>query len=218
VTDYEQRIETFFSQYTKQIYKKGDTIIWGGREPGGVYYVLEGHVRQYSISEHTGNILTLHIYHQKSFFSMIWALAEKPNSYFFDAISPVTVYRAPKEAVLGFLRNDAEVLYHFSARLLSGLNGMLTRLETVAFTDVYGRVISEFLYLAKHFGSPHETGVMLPYFTHQEIADFVGAARETTSIAIEKLKKTKLIVYIGHNIYIPNLESLVRELNNKRKG
>lgn len=216
MTNYEQRIENFFIQFTKQYFNKGDTIIWGGREPDGVYYLKEGHVRQYSISEHTGNLLTLHIYHQKSFFPMIWALAEKPNAHFFEAMGPITLYRAPKSETLRFIRNDAEILYYFSARLLSGLNGMLTRVETLAFTDVYGRLISELLYLVKHFGSMQKEGIVVGSFTHQELADFVGAARETVSVAMEKLQKKGLIDYVDHNIFIPNTDKLIAELKKKR--
>jgi CRP/FNR family transcriptional regulator len=216
MADFEQRVEDFFVQFTKQKFKKGDTIIWGGREPEGVYYLKEGHVRQYSISEHTGNLLTLHIFHPKSFFPMIWAMANKPNSYFFESMGPVVVYRAPKGDVLRFLKQDNEVLSHFSIRLLSGLNGILIRLETLAFTDVYGRLISELLYLAKHFGRPHKTGTIIGTFTHQELADFVGSARETVSVAMEKLEKKKLVEYIGHTIFIPDPNALVIELKRKR--
>jgi CRP-like cAMP-binding protein len=216
MTSYEQRIENFFIQFTKKQFNKGDTIIWAGREPEGVYYIKQGRVRQYSISEYTGNLLTLHIFHPGSFFPMIWALAEKPNTHFFEAMGRVIVYRAPKNELLRFIRGDTEILYHFTARLLSGLNGMLIRLETLAFTDVYGRLISELLYLVKHFGTPHKQGIVIGTFTHQELADFVGAARETVSVAMEKLQKKGLINHIGHNIYIPDVNILTEELRKKR--
>lgn len=128
----------------------------------------------------------------------------------------VILYRAPKDEVLSFISADTEVLYHFSTRLLAGLNGLLTRLETLAFTDVYGRLISVLLYLTKHFGEQNKGGILLAHFTHQEIAEFIGVARETASLAIEKLQKKGLIQYKGRNIYIPNPENLIKELNLKR--
>lgn len=211
---YLQRLEDFFADYTHQQYKKGQTIIYAGEEPAGVYYLKEGRIRQYTISPETGAILTLHIYHERSFFPLVWAIAGKRNRHFFDSLTPVTLYRAPRAEVLQFLKKEPEIVYHLMARLLSGLDGMLIRVEMLALTDVYGRVISELLYLMKHYGQKDpDAGIVIGKFTHQEISEFVGSARETVSIAMKQLEDKGLIKHKGREICIPDPEKLVRELN-----
>lgn len=212
--NYLQRLEDFFAQHTMQQFKKGQTIIYPSEEPAGIYYLKEGRIRQYTISAETGSILTLHIYHERSFFPLIWAMAGKPNRHFFDALGPVTVYRAPRAAVLEFLRQEPKILYHLTTRLLMGLDGMLIRVEILAHTDVYGRVVSELLYLLRHYGrTSAEHGVLIGKFTHQEISEFVGAARETVSIAMKKLEDKQLITHIDGQIYIPDPDRLALELD-----
>lgn len=216
MADVEQRITDFFKHYTPHTFKKGETIILGGHEPAGVFYICSGEVRQYAISEHTGATLTLHIYRPGNFFPVIWGLADKRNLYYFDALTKVDVYRASKEEVVAFLKNDPEALYSLTTRLAAGLNGMLMRLETYAFTDVYGRVISELLYLIKHYGTPHENGYVLPHFTHQQLADFVGSARETVTVVMDKLEKKELVISMGHNLYVIDSDALFAEFKAKR--
>lgn len=216
MSDYPQRLEDFFAGYTCQQFKKGQTIIYAGEEPAGVYYLKEGRIRQYTISPESGAILTLHVYHPRSFFPLIWAMASKPNRHFFDSLTPVTLFRAPRTEVLEFLKREPKLLYHLSARLLSGLDGMLIRVEMLALTDVYGRVISELLYLIKHYGKKNSAGVtIIGKFTHQEISEFVGSARETVSIAMKKLEDKGLIVMRGREICVPDPTKLILELNKK---
>lgn len=214
--NYLQRLEDFFAQYTHQQFKKGQTIIFADEEPSGVYYLKEGRVRQFTISPETGATLTLHTYHPGSYFPLIWAMAGKKNRHFFESLTPVTLYRAPRVNVLQFLKNEPEILYHLATRLLAGLDGMLIRVEMLSMTDVYGRVISELLYLIKHYGKPDTDGAInVGKFTHQEISEFVGSARETISVAMKKLEDKGLVIHRGRDICIPDPEKLIIELNSK---
>lgn len=215
--NYLQRLEDFFAQYTHQQYKKGQTIIYAGEEPAGIYYLKEGRIRQYTISPDTGATLTLHVYHPRSFFPLVWGIAGKRNRHFFDSLTPVTLYRAPRSEVLQFLKKEPEVVYHLTARLLSGLDGMLIRVEMLALTDVYGRVVSELLYLIKHYGNRYGAtdGMAIGKVTHQEIAEFVGSARETVSLVMKKLEDKGLVHRDGQNLCIPSPEKLARELKIK---
>ncbi len=208
-----ERVESFFAQYTLQKFAADQTFIEAGQEPAGIYYLKEGRVRQYTIAAGTGAIFTLHVYHPGSFFPLTWAMAGKPNRHYFDTLAPSVLCRAPQQAVVEFLKQEPEILYHLTTRLLAGLDGMLLRVETLALTDVYSRVISELVYLMKHYGEDKaEKGIKIGRFTHQEIAEFVGSARETVSIAMKKLEDANIIRHEGHTIYIPNPERLTNEL------
>lgn len=212
--NYLQRLEDFFVQHTRQEFKKGQTIIYPGEDPAGVYYLKAGRVKQYTISAESGANLTLHIYHERSFFPLVWAMAGKPNRHFFEAVTPITLYRAPRQEVLDFIKQEPKILYQLATRLLAGLDGLLIRVEILAHTDVYGRVVSELLYLIRHYGRKDpDKGTIIGKFTHQEISEFVGSARETVSIAMKKLEDKQLILHVDGQIVVPDVDRLALELD-----
>lgn len=210
----QEKIEQFFSQYDSLSVTPRETFLHAGDEPEGVYFLQSGHVRQYDISGRTGTELTLHIFKPGSFFPLMWALNDIPNRYFYQSVDAVQAIVAPKEAVNTFLTENPEVLLALTKRLLSGLDGMIARLQNQVFGDSYSRTISQILYLGRHFGHKEGNQVIIHEpFTHQNLADLTGSVRETVSVAIEKMLAQGLIHYEGHSIVINNQELLEQELH-----
>jgi len=89
-----QVFEDFYSQFQVRRYKQGETLIRADDDPQGIFCLTKGYVRQYTISR-TGLELTLHILKPISYFPMVWAVNGTPNVYFFEALTPVEVGRAP---------------------------------------------------------------------------------------------------------------------------
>jgi len=183
--------------------------------PRGIYFLKSGHIRQYDISRKTGNELTVHIFNPGSFFPLTWGLNSIPNRYFFQAMGKVEMYVVPREDILTFLQDNPDVLLSLTQRLLSGLDGMILRLQNQVFGDSYTRTISELLYLARHFGRKEGKCIVIEQaFTHQNVADLTGAVRETVSVAMKKLQTRDLIRYDGLSIIINDTKRLEAELKN----
>ena len=90
-----KKFETFYDQFKPRDYKKGEILIRADDDPQGIFCLREGYIRQYTISK-TGTELTLHILQPISFFPMVWAINGTPNVYYFEALTPVVVGRAPR--------------------------------------------------------------------------------------------------------------------------
>jgi CRP/FNR family transcriptional regulator len=204
-------VEEFFSSYTPLKFKKGDTIIRAGDEPNGVMYLVGGHVRMYALSP-SGDVVVLHVFAPGSFFPMLWAIAEAENRYYFDAATATEVYRAPKADVLAFFSRHPEVLFDLTRRLLSGMAGLLMRLESLVFGEASVKTALLLLHFAKHFGEREEGGIVLRVpLAHREIASWIGTTRETASLQMEQLKKEGIIKYKGRTIIITDMESLKKK-------
>ncbi len=207
-----KEFETFYEQFTIRDYKKGEMLIRADDDPQGIYCLTKGYVRQYTISK-TGFELTLHILKPLSYFPMVWAINGTPNVYFFEALTPVQVGRAPRDQVVNFIKDKPVIIFELMSELLEDYAETLTRMEHLVFSDAYRRVISVLLYIAKHFGEEKNGGVVVYHrFTQQDIATLVGVARETASIELAKLEKKKLIKYIDHAILFDDLQKLEAEL------
>ena len=149
--DLDKKLLTYFSGSSFLKYKRGEILINAGDEPSGVDYLNSGYVKMDSIFEN-GSELTLNIFKPGSFFPMMWALGEARNTYFYQTMSRVSVYRTPKEEVLRFLKEDPEVLYDLTKRVLIGLDGLLTSAQHLLYGNSYNRVASALLISAKRFG------------------------------------------------------------------
>ncbi|PIY69492.1 hypothetical protein COY90_00375, partial [Candidatus Roizmanbacteria bacterium CG_4_10_14_0_8_um_filter_39_9] len=136
-----------------------------------------------------------------------------PNIYFYEALTAVEVGRAPKEQVIGFIKDKPAIILELMSKLLGDYAETLSRIEHLVFSDAYRRVISVLLYIAKHFGEVGEKGIIVGHrFTQQDIATLVGVARETASIEIGILEKKGLVKYVDHSIIFANIKDLELEL------
>lgn len=211
-TDKTKELETFYKQFTIRHYKKGEMLIRADDDPQGIFCLKKGYVRQYTISKN-GFELSLHILKPISYFPMVWAVNGTPNVYFFEALTPVEVGRAPRDELVNFIKDKPDVIFELLSELIEDYAESLKRIEHLVFSDAYRRVISVLLYIAKHFGEKNKKGVIVHHrFTQQDIATLVGVARETASNEIVKLEKKGLILYINHSILFENIKKLELEL------
>lgn len=211
-SDLTAKIENFFSQFQKHTYKKGELIIQPDKNPLGAYFVKKGFVREYGISR-TGMEISLHIFVPRTYFPMMWVVAGIPNRYYYEALTNVELYSAPKEKIITFLKENPDVLWDLSERVFLGLDKLTLRLEYLSLGKAYEKVISIILYIARHFGVEQQGKIVTNHkFTHRDIAALAGISRETTSREWEKLEKKGLIKYDKQYIVIEDINKLSEEL------
>ncbi len=203
-------VDSFFAKYTKLTYRKGEVILRAGDPPAGVLYLKSGFVRQ-SFVAHSGDMLVLHVYKPGSYFPMTWVINDTSNRYYFEALTPVEILRAPREDVRRFLKDNPQVSEHFMSRILLGVSGLLSRMEHLVLDSAYRKTILLLLYYARKFSDEKVKGRLKIPLTHKEIAAWIGTTRETASLQIEALKKKKLISYDRRYIVITSVEALSRE-------
>lgn len=207
-----KEFEEFYKQFKTRHYKKGEMLIRADDDPQGIFYLTKGYIRQYTISK-TGYELTLHILKPVSYFPMVWAVNGTPNIYYFEALTPVEVGRAPREEVVDFIKDKPDIIFELLSELIEDYAESLMRIENLVFSDAYRRVVAVLIYISKHFGKKEGDDIIITHrFTQQDIATLVGVARETASNEMAKLEKEGIIRYKDHLIIINNLKKLNTEL------
>ncbi len=202
----------FFAKFkTLKRYKKNQIIIKPGEKPSEIFYVKSGFVRLYLISNE-GKELTFNIFKPDTYFSMIWALNESVNIYFFECITSTVILKAPIEKVTKYIEENPAVLYDLTKRTLSGLEGMTKLMDALLSKNAYHQIMFVLLILALRFGKKKNnyTIIDLP-LTHRLIGTLAGLSREATSREIEKLTKEKIISQINHKIVVKNIKKLEEE-------
>lgn len=207
-----KEFEEFYKQFKTRSYKKGEILVRADDDPQGIFCLTKGYVRQYIISKN-GYELTLHILKPVTYFPLVWAINGTPNVYYFEALTPVEVGRAPRDEVVNFIKDKPTVIFALLSDLIERYAETLTRMEHLVFSDAYRRVVSILIYIAKHFGEERGKSVIVHHrFTQQDIATLVGVARETAGIEIARLEKKGLIEYVDHAMIFENMALLNAEL------
>ena len=205
--------EQFFIQFNRaQAYKKGEMILRAQEEPKEVYFLKKGFVRLYLIAL-TGREITFNIYKPGTYFPMIWAIGNLPNFYFFESLTDTVVYTAPREKLLELVKNNPKLLFALTKRTYIGLDGIVRLTQALLTENARGKLISTLLVLGRRFGRKETNGdlvIRLP-LTHRILASLANLSRETTSLALEKLQKEKVLTFNKHSITINKLQKIEEE-------
>jgi CRP/FNR family transcriptional regulator, cyclic AMP receptor protein len=207
------QIDSFFIHYPLHTFKKEEIVIRADDQPSGVYFVKSGFVKMNAVLEN-GRDITFNIFKPGTFFPMMWAINDFPNTYYFQSITKSELFKSPKDKFVLFVQNNPEVLTDFTKRILSGMQGLLTNIQYQLTGDSYHRVMAALLLSAKRFGEMNKdksVKITVP-LTHQEIANIAGLTRETVSLMMEKLKKENLITSARHLVIILKPGILEKEL------
>jgi CRP/FNR family transcriptional regulator, cyclic AMP receptor protein len=209
----EKKLELFFEVYPEDEIAKGTTIISRENEPSGMFYLSHGFIRQYAKSP-KGEILYLHVYKPGSCFPLMWLFTGAEHKYYYEAVTKVSIRKAPVNEIREFIAKQPDVLEYFTSRLLMGIDGLLTRLESLVLDTAYKKTARLFIFFARTFGKVDGKGAYIDVpLSHKQIAAWIGTARETATLTAEALKKKGLIRYINRRYSIPNLENLFKEVN-----
>ena len=205
----EEKLKAFFKQSKPQLYKKGEVILRGDEIPSGIFFLNRGYVKNYSFSEN-GDEFTFIIYRKNDFFPLAWTFNDTRKPYFIETITPCIIHKKNREEFLEFLNHNPDVLIYIIERLTKRFDGLLERMEHMAFGNAYKKVCSILYVLSERFGKEgKDKTIMIDMpLTHKDLANLLGVARETVSIEIAKMKKMGIIKNIGKHVYIKDINKL----------
>lgn len=202
-----RKIDTFFLQFHKQQYKKGEIMIRADEDPTAIFYLLDGLVKEYAITQ-KGDEVVVNIFKPPAFFPMSYAINKTENRFYFEAISSVSVVKAPVHETVAFVKREPDVMFNLLGRLYRGTDGLLTRLVYLMSGSAHARLITELLISAKRFGTKDSKGNVSLRLSESDLASRSGLSRETVSREMKKLKDNNLVLSKQKEIQIPDLTLL----------
>jgi CRP/FNR family cyclic AMP-dependent transcriptional regulator len=209
-----ESIDAHFDEGTTKRYLKNEVIVQGDEEPSGVFFILEGYVKAYSISQ-LGQQNLLLIQGSHEILPLPWALdGPQKIGIYYEAMSDVTLKRTSKAALRASMGSDPWLTEQILRQLVDAFTVYAQRIQSLGFRLPRERIIACLLDLSTRFGEKHgDSTIIKAPITHQDIADSTNMTRETASRAVELLFKDKLIHQEDHYFVINDETKLQAELS-----
>jgi CRP/FNR family transcriptional regulator/CRP/FNR family cyclic AMP-dependent transcriptional regulator len=157
-----------------------------------------------------GREIILAMLSERDFFGEMSLLDNEPRSATAIAMQETEMVVLHQKDFLAIVEKRPRVLLNLLAVLSARLRKANQQIGNLALHDVYGRVARVLLEMASASGSRGDDGrVLFRRPTHQEIANMIGATRETVSRMISDLHRQGYIEISGKNVIIH--DALTRE-------
>jgi CRP/FNR family cyclic AMP-dependent transcriptional regulator len=209
-----ESIDAHFDEGTTKRYLKNEIIVQGDEEPSGVFFILEGYVKAYSISQ-LGQQNLLLIQGEHEILPLPWALdGPQKVGIFYEAISDVTVKRTSKAELRVSMGSNHWLAEQILRQLVDAFTVYAQRIQNLGFRLPRERIIACLLDLSTRFGEKNGSSIIINApITHQDIADSTNMTRETASRTVELLFKDKLVHQENHYFVINDETKLQKELS-----
>jgi CRP-like cAMP-binding protein len=189
---------------------RGETVFHEGDPGDSLYIILSGKVKL-GRSSADGRESLLSVLGPGEMFGELSVFDPGPRLSSATAVSETELVSLGHTQLRAFLQEHPEV----PMQMLSGLAHRLRRtnedLSDLVFTDVPGRVAKALLDLSARFGTRTDKGVLVKHdLTQEELAQLVGASRETVNKALADFASRGWIVLGAKQVTLIDLERLRR--------
>lgn len=204
-------MKTLMGAITRRKYPK-EAVIFFEHDPGdAMFMIITGRIKVTILSD-DGREIILSMLSDNDFFGEMALLDNEPRSATAIAVQETEVAVLYQKDFLSIVEKRPRVLINLLSALSSRLRKANHQIGSLALLDVYGRVAGVLLEMARENGIRLKDGrIRFRRPTHQEIANMIGATRETVSRTISDLHRQGYIEISGKNVIIQDQFSKVFE-------
>ncbi|MSS83289.1 Crp/Fnr family transcriptional regulator [Actinomycetaceae bacterium WB03_NA08] len=204
-------------QYAQLAAKTGSTALRRGEvlfeegDPGDrLYIITEGKIKLGHTSI-DGRESLLAILGPGEIIGELTLFDPGPRSTTATAVSPVSMLSLEHDSLMEILDVNPDLAKHMLRALAQRLRRTNESLSDLVFSDVPGRVAKALLDLSDRFGTSTDSGVHVPHdLTQEELAQLVGASRETVNKSLADFVSRGWIRLEGRAVTLLDVDRLAR--------
>lgn len=179
----EEELATLEKHAVVRRYRKNTVIIEKGDDANALYILREGQVKAY-VADDKGKEIVLSQQGPGAVLGELALLADIPRTASVMTLEDCEFVVLKKPSFLQCLSEHPGIALNLIRALASQVQSLTESVTDFALLDVYGRIAKILRDSAEEEGGR----MITPKFTHQQIADRVGASREMVSKIIKDLK------------------------------
>ena len=203
-------VVNLISQMQTESFPRGTTIFDEGEPGDTLYIIIEGKVK---LARHApdGRENLLSVMGPSDMFGELSIFDPGPRTSSAVCVTEVNAATMDSEMLRTWINDHPEISQQLLRVLARRLRRTNASLADLIFTDVPGRVAKTLLQLANRFGIQEGNGLRVNHdLTQEEIAQLVGASRETVNKALATFAQRGWIRLEGKSVVIVNTEHLAR--------
>lgn len=207
--------QRFLKNYSKHSYGKGEVILQQDQLPATAYIVKSGIIKAYNLTAN-GDEKPIAFSLPGDIFPIEWVFSNSNRTqYFYETLTSCELYHVPSAEYLRFLKNEPAVLYELFKNFIGQHLDNQMRINALEQSRASDKVAYTLLFLAKRYGKKSGSShvkIQVP-FTQQDMANFMGLARETAAIELKKLERLEVISYQNRSymIRVDTLQQILGE-------
>jgi CRP/FNR family cyclic AMP-dependent transcriptional regulator len=168
----------------KRAYPRNTILISKGDVSDHLFVVIRGKLKV-TLPDDSGKEIILSLLGEGDYFGEIALIDGEPRTatiVSMEATEVLTIARADFQQIL---RSSPELMFDLLTVLARKVRIATEKLESLAFDDVYRRLVKLLMQMAE----PQDRGWIVPErLTHQAIADMIGSSREMVSRILKALE------------------------------
>ena len=189
---------------------KGGVLFAEGAEGDHLYVVVEGKLKL-GTSSGDGRENLLAILGPGEMFGELSLFDPGPRTSTATAVTDAKLLSLGHDKLIPFLKQYPDVALTLLGRLAQRLRRTNEAVGDLVFSDVPGRVAKALLDLGERFGKKTDEGLFVYHdLTQEELAQLVGASRETVNKALADFAGRGWLRLEGRSVLITDPERLVK--------
>jgi len=187
---------------------KGSVLFKEGDDGEHLYVIIEGKLKL-GTSSGDGRENLLSILGPGEMFGELSLFDPGPRTSTATAVTDAKLLSLSHEKVIPWLKQNPEVSLQLLTRLSQRLRRTNEAVGDLVFSDVPGRVAKALIDLGDRFGKITSDGLLVNHdLTQEELAQLVGASRETVNKALADFAGRGWLKLDGRSVLITDLERL----------
>jgi CRP/FNR family transcriptional regulator, cyclic AMP receptor protein len=189
---------------------RGEVLFREGDAGDQIYVVVEGKIKLGRTSP-DGRENLLAVLGPGQMFGELSLFDPGPRSASASAITDTILLGLAHKDLLPWLTGRPEVARNLLSQLAQRLRRSNDTLADLVFSDVPGRVAKQLLDLSERFGVPSAEGLRVVHdLTQEELAQLVGASRETVNKALADFVSRNWIRLESRSVVLTDIDRLRR--------
>jgi CRP-like cAMP-binding protein len=187
---------------------KGSILFKEGDDGEHLYVIIDGKLKL-GTSSGDGRENLLSILGPGEMFGELSLFDPGPRTSTATAVTDAKLLSLSHEKVIPWLKQNPEVSLQLLTRLSQRLRRTNEAVGDLVFSDVPGRVAKALIDLGERFGKTGAEGLLVNHdLTQEELAQLVGASRETVNKALADFAGRGWLKLDGRSVLITDVERL----------
>ena len=207
-------LEDFEEIKYSTVFPKGSILFVEGLAPRGVFLLCTGRVKLSTCSS-DGKALITQIAEPGELLGLSASISGTPYEVTAETLSPCQVNFIRRDDFLRFVAKHGLVCLRAAEHLSNSYHNACQQVRSLGLSRSTAEKLAKLILdWGERAGRPTDRGVLVKLtLTHEEIAQLIGASRETVTRLLSEFKSKQLIKGKGSTLIIPDLAALASMVN-----